>query len=176
MKVLTAQGLSSGLVTSSSTEQPPSPQSSNSPTTFPVFVPTSPVVFPLTPSPSLSAKSVFTSVDASNPSELESTRHLARVANTAVPPPAVSLQRVDSSKFLNKLHPLLFARLQQASKSHRPSRQGTQRRLWMTQPWTHGSVKSSRLHPQFRRRLCMLLSTLQKRQLQQPRPPPPGRR
>ncbi|KLO05105.1 hypothetical protein SCHPADRAFT_736701 [Schizopora paradoxa] len=176
MKVLTAQGLSTGVIASSTTQPPPSPPSSNSPTTFPVFVPTSPVVFPLTPSPSLSAKSVFSSPDASNLSELESTRHLARVANAAVPPPAVSLQRVDSSKFLDKLHPLLLARMRQASRSHLRSRQGIRRRLRTTQPWTHGSVKSSRLHPQFRRRLCMLLSSLQKRQLQPPRPPPPGRR
>ncbi|KAI5123902.1 hypothetical protein M0805_005718 [Coniferiporia weirii] len=51
MKVLAAQGLPTPPATNNSLSLPqPSPPTSNSPTTFPVFVPASPV-FPITPSP-----------------------------------------------------------------------------------------------------------------------------
>lgn len=195
MKVLTTQGLPTGIVPPTPTSQsPPSPSSSNSPTTFPVFVPSSPVVFPLTPSPSLSAKSVYSTMDgSSNPTTTslsESTRHLARVAIPAVTPTAGSQQRVDSSPssrlLLSKLHPLLLARLrlqrqrrqqQRISNSHRHSTTQRQRHPWTRLPWTLGSTKSSRPLPPSRRRRFILFSSRQKRsQPPPPSPRPPGRR
>ena len=124
INVLAAQGLPPA-----SAAAPPSPSSTNTPTTFPVLVPSSPV-FPAFPNPPSAAPLVThkssNSIHSSNNNKIsnntssnsritnfieavepEPTRHLARVASTAAIPPAVPLQRVDSNWLpaLLKTHP-----------------------------------------------------------------------
>ena len=183
MKVLAAQGLSNKDVSLPNATSPsPEPQSkspSNTTTTFPVLVPSSPV-FPLTPSPSLSAHSGFFDIDEPMQMSIEPTRHLARVASAAAIPPAAPQQRVDSNNRLT--HPLTPL-LQHPSSSlscllQRPSLRRRllpylARRSRTRQPWTHGFAKSlSRVPPPCRRRLFLLtLSPSSKSQKRQPFPP-----
>ena len=161
MKVLAAQGIPTNTVV------PPSPpQSSNSPTTFPVLVPSAPV-FPMTPSPSLSSTSIL----LESADESESTRHLARVATTAAISPAVPLQRVDSITRLNSLlsSPPSLSLLRRRRPLLTAASRMQHRRPRTKLLWTPGSVKSSRALPSCRRRLFLLLSALTQ---QRPQPPP----
>lgn len=152
MKVLAAQGVPSGAL--SSGPAPPSPPSTNSPTTFPVFVPSSPVL-PITPSPSTTTTTIV--IDADEEST-ESTRHLARVASDAAIPPASALQRVDSSRLNNLLNlspSLCLPRRPASSRSSRIPARRQRTRL----PWMPGSAKSSRHLPACRRVLFLLRSS-----------------
>ena len=102
MKALAASGLplnvpsvpSSTPSSSSSSSDPSAPATSGQfppTTTFPVFVPPSPV-FPISPAPSHTSSGSSTLFDSD---DFDSTRHLARVA-TIEPSGLMSLQRVDS--------------------------------------------------------------------------------
>ncbi|KAI0779478.1 hypothetical protein C8Q74DRAFT_1163676, partial [Fomes fomentarius] len=94
MKALAASGLPLNLASvpsstsssapSSSSSDPSAPATSGQPptTTFPVFVPLSPV-YPISPAPSNISSGSSTLFD---PDDFDSTRHLARVATTDAPP------------------------------------------------------------------------------------------
>lgn len=177
MKVLASQGLSNKLPSTAPTSAPapPSPPTSNSPQTFPVLVPSSPV-FPITPSPTLSASSNFFDLDEPMPMSVEPTRHLARVATVAAGAAATSLQRVDSINRRTHLLtspppplPSLSSLLQRPSLCRRLPPLARRQRTRL--PWTHGSAKSlSRALPPCRRRLFLL--TTSKNQRRPPFPPP----
>ena len=193
VKVLVAQGLpapstaptSDSSASSSSTSSP----SSAPTTTFPVLVPSNPVL-PLTPSPTISTASIFQEADSDEP-ESESTLYPARMETVAAIPPAAPLQRVDStSRRLNKLlclpprrlppSPTLRRHLLAAPSSVwlRQIRLRLHRKVPTTRTWTPGSERSS-LVLLFSRRLrpaCPKLKLRNPPSSQHPRPPPSGRR
>ena len=158
MKALAASGLPlnvpSAPSSSSSSSSPSATVTSGHPstTTFPVFVPPSPV-FPISPAPSNHSSGSSTLFDSD---DFDSTRHLARVATTDAPRlSSVSLQRVDlnarriaSSWSSTSPHPSI----------RRPSRSVKARpRPWMKSRWTTSSERSSRLLLCRRRLLCLLI-------------------
>ena len=159
MKALAASGLPlnvpsapSSSLSASSSSSPSAVTSGHPPTTtFPVFVPPSPV-FPISPASSNHSSGSSTLFDSD---DFDTTRHLARVATTDAPRlSSVSLQRVDlnarriaSSWSSTSLHPPI----------RRPSRSvKAHPRLWTKSRWTISSVRSSRLLPYRRRLLCLL--------------------
>nr|VWO95865.1 Thermoresistant gluconokinase (EC [Ganoderma boninense] len=92
MKALAASGLPLNVPSAPSSSSSPSAVTSGHPptTTFPVFVPPSPV-FPISPAPSNHSSGSSTLFDSD---DFDSTRHLARVATTDAPRlSSVSLQR-----------------------------------------------------------------------------------
>lgn len=140
VKALAAQGLPTGIpvpaqATTTTESSSSVPQSSN--TNFPVIVPNSTTVSPISPAPSHTSSFDFESATVKS----EPTCHLARVAPSRESP-SVSLQRVDSrqnnsNSSLNSRHPLTLITTQ------RPS---------PTQRWKTSSAKFSRLHQQYQRR------------------------
>ena len=162
MKALAASGLplnvpsvpSSTPSSSSSSSDPSAPATSGQfppTTTFPVFVPPSPV-FPISPAPSHTSSGSSTLFDSD---DFDSTRHLARVATTDAPRlSSVPLQRVDPNVRR------IISSLSSTSLPHHIRRPSTLARArnqrWTKSSWTTSSAKSLRLPPCRRRLLCLL--------------------
>ncbi len=169
VKALAASGLPLSIPTPSQQES-----ASNSapppPPTFPVIVSPSPV-FPLSPQSNPSPTPSF-QIDFE---QSESTRHLARVANTDAPLlSSVPLQRVDTPRtnfsWNSPLHRLLFQlRRQRLPHTQRRSPPSTK------SLWRISSGKSSRLAPPFRRRICLLVPPTKQPPKSRHRPPGPRR-
>ena len=187
IKALAAQGLSlppvsqtspsssspsssSSVTTPTSTTTSTADSNTNSITTFPVLVPSSPV-FPITPSPTISASSMCLEVD-----EPESTCHLARVASVPAIPPETPLQRVDSTRLTSRLlRPNTLMRQLPRLTSHRLLLGSRRQRTLMMPLWMRGSMKSSRRPRSSHRRSCLIL-TSKSLPYHSTRPPPAGQR
>ncbi|KAJ7268720.1 hypothetical protein B0H12DRAFT_1009936, partial [Mycena haematopus] len=169
MKALAAQGLSTGTAlpapsppapepTPAATPDPPAKQQQASPDpTFPVL--DSSMTFPISPAPShtsldfeldtLSSSSSFMSSPVLTPKtehDLDSTRHLARVASIGgAPPSPMALQRVVSTSVSRSPAPTTTAApLQRKTRS-------------TTQPWRTCSARSSPLPRASPRRVFLLM-------------------
>jgi len=180
VKALAAQGLPTGTSSpSASTVTSPENDASPHPPTsaFPVLVPSSPTIFPISPAPSHTSLSSSNLFSEEFEFELESTRHLARVATTEAPPPSMSLQRVDSrqkriiSSALTSALGLRRLAMHQRQRHHRYTRPST------TQPWKISCATYSRPPLPSRRRLYLwtLMPTSHKSHPRR-RWPPPRRR
>lgn len=199
VKVLVAQGLPApSTTTATALPSPPSsnpsssstsPSTSNTTATFPVLVPSNPVL-PLTPSPTISTASLFqeAEADADEP-EPESTLYPARMESVAAIPPATPLQRVDPASRLLTLHKLLCLPPRRRLPLL-PSSQTARRHLLLavryphchrpmaartTLRWRPGSERSSRAHLSSRLRLRACPKSPPSCSLT-PRPLPWGRR
>lgn len=170
VKALAASGLPLNVPPSSAapTSALPAPSSTSGhlsqATTFPVFAPAT-TTYPISPAPSTpsSAHSISFGSD-----ELDSTRHLARVATADAPPlSSAPQQRVEPNT--RRTFPSWSS-----TQSHcrRPQRTARSHR-WTMSSWTTSCATSSRLPLSCRRHLWLLARTPPSRS---PRPPGPAKK